>query len=246
MWHRLIIQKFDINPSNGLQDLRQNCWTMKYRSLWPTLVLRSNVASHWLIIKTFDINPVNSLKDIRQNWSTVKRSCWPSLRDTQVNVIRSNDVWPSISINCLHNRKAENHFLRCPRFCPLAPPLGINPGVRSHGTKADPHGYLWSKYESFLMSGWRDIHIWETNTKLWSNFPLMDRRMNGQTNIRTDKRKGENYIPLGINVGGYNKKITVPAFKLSKEGYIQDCCLVRAGMSLVPHHQMFQILWWIW
>ena len=31
-----IILKYDINPSNSLQDIRQNHWTMKYRSLWSS------------------------------------------------------------------------------------------------------------------------------------------------------------------------------------------------------------------
>ena len=30
-----IILKYDITPSNSLQDIRQNHWTMKYRSFWP-------------------------------------------------------------------------------------------------------------------------------------------------------------------------------------------------------------------
>ena len=80
----------------------------------------------------------------------------------------------------------------------------MDPGVRSHGMEADPPGYLWSKYECFLMSGWWDIlHSSCFNVKLWSN--SMNRtklRTDKWTNIRTDKRKDENYIPLGINAGG--------------------------------------------
>ena len=73
----------------------------------------------------------------------------------------------------------------------------MDPVVRSHGMKADPPG---SKYECFLMSGWWDIlHLSCFNVKLWSN------STNGtklQTDERTDERKDENYIPLGINAGG--------------------------------------------
>ena len=29
-------------------------------------------------------------------------------------------------------------------------PPGMDPGVRTHGNKANPIGYLWSKYEWFL------------------------------------------------------------------------------------------------
>ena len=100
----------------------------------------------------------------------------------------------------------------CPRFWPLTPPRGMDTGVRSHGMKADPPEYLWSKYECFLMSGWWDIlHSSCLNVKLWSNSTSgteirtneqTNERTNERTNIRTDERKDENYIPLGINAGG--------------------------------------------
>ena len=109
--------------------------------------------SHWLVIPNYDGHPSNSLQYIKQNHWTVKcksRSPWP--HNTQVNVIRSSDVWPTMSINYLHNRKAEmkNAYQMCPRFWPLAPPQGMDPGYRSYGMKADPPGYLCSKYECFL------------------------------------------------------------------------------------------------
>ena len=103
--------KYDTHPTISLQDIRQNQWTVQYRSPWPTFILRSKVVSHWLIIKKFDVHPSNSRQHIRQNHWTVKyKSWWPSPRDTQLNVIRLTDVWPSISINCLHNKKVENPF----------------------------------------------------------------------------------------------------------------------------------------
>ena len=67
-------------------------------------------------------------------------------------------------------------------------PRGHFPEVRSHGKKPDPPGYLWSKYECFLMSGWWDIlrssclHV-----KLWSNSTnRTEVRMNEQTNEHTN------------------------------------------------------------
>ena len=36
-------------------------------------------------------------------------------------------------------------------------PPGLDPGARCHGMKANPTGYLWSKYECFLMSGCQDM-----------------------------------------------------------------------------------------
>ena len=78
-----------------------------------------------------------------------------------------------------------------------SPPWGKDPGVRSHGMEAHPPGYLWSKYECFLMSGWWDLlHSSCLHVKLWSN------SMNGTevpTNEQTYEWKDENYIPLGKN-----------------------------------------------
>ena len=41
----------------------------------------------------------------------------------------------------------------------------MDPGVRCHGMKANPTGYLCSKYECFLMSGYQDIDSLKTLTK---------------------------------------------------------------------------------
>ena len=40
---------------------------------------------------------------------------------------------------------------------PPAPPPGLDLGARYHGMKAYPTGYLWSKYDCFLMSGGKDM-----------------------------------------------------------------------------------------
>ena len=153
----LIIPNIYVHTSNSLQDIRQNHWTMEYRSQWPTLIMRSNVGLYWFILQKYDVHTSNSLQDIRQNhWTMKYRSCWPSLHDPQVHVTRLSNVRPTICISCFRNRKVEKHFF-CPRLWPLAPPWGMDPGVRSHGMKADPPGCLWSKYECFLMSGWWDI-----------------------------------------------------------------------------------------
>ena len=41
----------------------------------------------------------------------------------------------------------------------------MDPWVRCHGMKANPTGYLWSKYECFLMSGCQDMDL--SKTKKW-------------------------------------------------------------------------------
>ena len=55
-----------------LRDIRQNHWTMKYRSQWPTFILRSNVRSYWLNIPNYDVHTSNSLQDKQQNHGTMK------------------------------------------------------------------------------------------------------------------------------------------------------------------------------
>ena len=168
--YRFILRKYDVHTSNSLQDIRQNHWTMKYMSKWPTFILRSN-GSYWFILRKYDVHTANSLQDIRQNHLTVKyRSCWPSLHDLHVHVTRLSHVWPTVCISYFHNRKVEKHFLNSPRFWPPAPPWGMDPEVTSHGIKADPPGYVWSKYECFLMlSCWDIPHLRNFNVKLWSN-----------------------------------------------------------------------------
>ena len=40
----------------------------------------------------------------------------------------------------------------------------MDPGVRIHIMKANPTGYLWSKYKCFLISGCQDMEFWKTLT----------------------------------------------------------------------------------
>ena len=54
----------------------------------------------------------------------------------------------------------------------------MDPGVRCHGMKANPTGYLWSKYECFLISGCQDIDFQKTLTK-WNG------NGNGNGNAKT-------------------------------------------------------------
>ena len=49
----VIIRNKDAHTSNSFQDIRQNHWTMKYRSHWPTFILRSNVGSYWFILSKY-------------------------------------------------------------------------------------------------------------------------------------------------------------------------------------------------
>ena len=53
LWVTLIhYPKYNISPSNSLQDIKQNRWTIKYRSLTYIYFVRSIYVSHWSIIPT--------------------------------------------------------------------------------------------------------------------------------------------------------------------------------------------------
>ena len=68
------------------------------------------------------------------------------------------------------NLKNFNTVLqRCPRFWPLAPPRGMNPGVYSLGISEDPPRYLSSKFDASVRSDCWDISIWKTLTQCDGN-----------------------------------------------------------------------------
>ena len=81
----VIIPNNDVQTSKSLQDITQNQWPMKYKSQWPTIILRSNLGSYWFLIPNNDVHASNSLQDTRQNHWTIKyRSQWPTF------IFRSN------------------------------------------------------------------------------------------------------------------------------------------------------------
>ena len=68
------------------------------------------------------------------------------------------------------NLKNFNTVLqRCPRFWPLAPPRGMNPGVYSLGISEDPPRYRSSKFDASVRSDCWDISIWKTLTQCDGN-----------------------------------------------------------------------------
>ena len=85
---------------------------MKYRSQWPTFILRSNGMSYRLIISKYDVHTSNSLQDIRQiQWTMKYRSQWPTniLRSDVRSywfIIQKYDVQP---LNSFHDIR-QNHW----------------------------------------------------------------------------------------------------------------------------------------
>ena len=79
---------------------------------------------------------------------------------------------------------------RCPRFWPLAPPRGINPGVYSLGISEDPPRYLSSKFDASVRSDCWDISIWKTLTQCEGNG-----NANANANANADGRGDYNSSP---------------------------------------------------
>ena len=83
-------------------SMKQNHWSMKYRSLWLTFIIRPIITSH----------PLNRPRDIRQNhWTMKYRSLWPTfiLRSKVVSrwlIIQKFEVHPSNSLQDI----SENHW----------------------------------------------------------------------------------------------------------------------------------------
>ena len=85
---------------------------------------------------------------------------------------------------------------RCPRFWPLAPPRGMNPGVYSLGISEDPPRYLSSKFDASVRSDWWDISIWKTLTQCDGN---------GNANANVDDRGDYNSSPSYRRAKNYKK-----------------------------------------
>ena len=87
------------------------------------------------------------------------------------------------------NLKNFNSVLqRCPRFWPLAPPRGMNPGVYSLGFSEDPPRHLSSKSDASVRSDCWDISIWKTLTQCdWNG--------NANENANADDRGDYNSSP---------------------------------------------------
>ena len=89
------------------------------------------------------------------------------------------------------NLKNFNTVLqRCPRFWPLAPPRGMDPGVYSLGISEGPPRYLSSKFDASVRSDCWDISIWKTLTQCDGNG-----NANANANANVDDRGDYNSSP---------------------------------------------------
>ena len=112
------------------------------------------------------------------------------------------------------NLKNFNTVLqRCPRFWPLAPPRGMNPGVYSLGISEDPPRYLSSKFDASVRSDCWDISIWKTLTQC-----------DGNGNANADDR------------GDYNSS-PCTSYRRAKKGKKQVQGVPQSQTAALPRHQ---------
>ena len=103
--------KYNISPSNSLQDMKQNHWTIKYRSLTYTYLMRPIFVSHWFIISTMMFIHQILLKilcNITISWNTGHVDLylfWSQSLGQTVSLSEKNDTHP---LNSLWNIR-QNH-----------------------------------------------------------------------------------------------------------------------------------------
>ena len=109
------------------------------------------------------------------------------------------------------NLKNFNTVLqRCPRFWPLAPPRGMNPGVYSLGISEDPPRYLSSIFDASVRSDCWDISIWKTLTQCDGNGNA-NVNANANANANVDDRGDYNSSPCTSYRRAKNVRFPTPA-----------------------------------
>ena len=111
------------------------------------------------------------------------------------------------------NLKNFNTVLqRCPRFWPLAPPRGMNPGVYSLGISEDPPRYLSSKFDASVRSDCWDISIWKTLTQCDGNG-----NANANANANANENANANANANVDDRGDYNSS-PCTSYRRAKKG----------------------------
>ena len=139
------------------------------------------------------------------------------------------------------NLKNFNTVLqRCPRFWPLAPPRGMNPGVYSLGISEDPPRYLSSKFDASVRSDCWDISIWKTLTQCDGNGNAnananVDDRGDYNSSPCTSYRRAKNYFRIPKKPHAYLQTILKAHVKFQKDRH-KTVGGVKGTRYLLPIH----------
>ena len=138
------------------------------------------------------------------------------------------------------NLKNFNTVLqRCPRFWPLAPPRGMNPGVYSLGISEDPPRYLSSKFDASVRSDCWDISIWKTLTQC-------DGNGNANANANANDRGDYNSSPCtsyrrannnNLQTSRTNTLLCRSFFRLSPEKSVKSMCYLQIYIKVYIMHK---------
>ena len=137
------------------------------------------------------------------------------------------------------NLKNFNTVLqRCPRFWPLTPPRGMNPGVYSLGISEDPPRYLSSKFDASVRSDCWDISIWKTLTQCDGNG---NANANANANANVDDRGDYNSSPCT----SYRRAKKSPCNNLKYFSYFPQKIgfNISCKLSLNWHEMLDPVFW---
>ena len=88
--------KYDMPPSNSLEDFKQNHWTTKY-SLLTYIFYDVNLCVTLINYHKYDIPPSNSLEDIKQSHWTMKNRSLTYKYFMRSIFVSHNSIIPSIT-----------------------------------------------------------------------------------------------------------------------------------------------------
>ena len=135
----------------NIQDMRQNYWTMKYRSRWPTFVMMSIVVSYKTSIPSFTLIHEIVFKIIGKTagaWKYDHNDL--DLITLNVDVINMSDAHPSLS-SCLYKQTAAYYFFEA------HPDSLTRQNIRqNHWSMKIRSQWPWSYYTEC----WCNKHVW--------------------------------------------------------------------------------------
>ena len=108
--------KYDIHPSYSLQNMRQNCWTAKYRSLTYMYFMRSIFMSQQSNQRTTGSPECGGYAELEQTWKYKSPQCsischpYRSIRNKFDPVIKMVKVNPGLSFQ-KYPREWAYHYL---------------------------------------------------------------------------------------------------------------------------------------
>ena len=136
MSYWLIIPNHNVHTSNSLQDIRQNHWTMEYRSQWPTLILGSNIRSYWFILPDIHQIVFKILGKITGLWNTGHADLHFMTHKSMSQGLAMSDQLSALVV--FIKEKVEKHFLKVSWIFTSSPTPGHGPWGQESWNESRP------------------------------------------------------------------------------------------------------------